>query len=83
MGNFAYDVGFKDGAISGYNLAKNDITELLIAAQKTLDDNLHLCDGDICTLKELRDAVERLPHQLKKIITSASTGPETAPASDA
>ena len=33
-------------------------TQLLIeAAIKTLNDNLHLCDGDVCTLRELRDAV--------------------------
>jgi len=30
---------------------------LLSAAKKTLNDNLHLCDGDDCTLKDLRDAV--------------------------
>jgi len=30
---------------------------LLLAAAKTLLENLHLCDGDDCTLKDLRDAV--------------------------
>ena len=33
---------------------------LLEAAIKTLKDNLHLCDGDNCTLRELRDAVKKI-----------------------
>lgn len=28
---------------------------LFIAVSQTLSDNLHLCDGDVCTLKVLRD----------------------------
>jgi hypothetical protein len=33
---------------------------LLSAARQTLLNNLHLCDGDNCTLKDLRDAVEKI-----------------------
>lgn len=34
--------------------------KLLIAAIETLNENLHLCDGDVCTLKSLRDAVAEI-----------------------
>ena len=41
-----------------YERAMDKRDTLLAAARKTLLDNLHLCDGDNCTLKALRDAVE-------------------------
>ena len=33
---------------------------VLSAAIQTLNDNLHLCGGDVCTLKKLRDAVAKV-----------------------
>jgi hypothetical protein len=33
---------------------------LLVAAIFTLRDNLHLCDGDVCTLMVLRETVAAL-----------------------
>jgi hypothetical protein len=36
------------------------IDRLIAAAIKTLADNRHLADGDQCTLRELRDAVDGL-----------------------
>ena len=35
-----------------------DYTALLSAARKTITENMHLADGENCTLRELRDAVE-------------------------
>lgn len=58
--SFTYGVGYKDGAWDGYKLAKSDMRPLLDAAIKTLQDNLHLCDGDNCTMKSLRDAVSKI-----------------------
>jgi hypothetical protein len=40
--------------------AINIIESLLSASIDTLTSNLHLCDGDICTLKTLKDAVENI-----------------------
>ena len=40
--------------------ADKSMNGLLSAATKTLNDNLHLCDGDVCTLKDLRDAVAKI-----------------------
>lgn len=58
----AYDTGYRDGANAGYNLAKTELKPLVDAAIKTLNDNLHLCDGDVCTLYDLKKAVEQLNH---------------------
>ncbi len=33
---------------------------LLEAAKKTLKENLHLCDGDVCTLYDLKVAVKAI-----------------------
>jgi hypothetical protein len=60
-----YKTGYKDGSLSGYKLAKRDLLPLIETVKKTLDDNRHLCDGDICTLKDLRDAFNQLPHSIK------------------
>lgn len=40
--------------------AKLELQQLIDAAVKTLNDNLHLCDGDVCTLRDLRDAVVKI-----------------------
>lgn len=40
-----------------YAKVGSPLYHVLEAAKQTLLDNLHLCDGDVCTLKELRDAV--------------------------
>jgi hypothetical protein len=56
----SYTCGYKDGEYDGYLLATYDLKPIVSAAIKTLKDNLHLCDGDICTLKELRDAVNEI-----------------------
>ena len=47
---------------NGFEIIKINKTtpDLLSAAIKTLNDNLHLCDGDVCTLKDLRDAVAKI-----------------------
>lgn len=48
-----------DNAMKNLNGLKGDFKLLLdvaIAARQTLDENLHLADGDNCTLKDLRDA---------------------------
>lgn len=55
-----YNVGYKDGASEGYALALKLNNDLIKAAIKTLNDNLHLCDGDNCTLFELRSAVQKI-----------------------
>lgn len=34
--------------------------ELVDAAKLTLNENLHLCDGDVCTLRGLKEAVEKI-----------------------
>lgn len=47
-----------DGTIETEQLAA--LVELFDAAKQTLEKNLHLADGDRCTLKVLRDAVKRL-----------------------
>ena len=46
----------------GIEIIKTNKTtpDLLSAAIKPLNDNLHLCDGDVCTLKDLRDAVAKI-----------------------
>jgi hypothetical protein len=49
---------FNKGVSFGYSLAQQDFNNLLAVAIKTLKDNLHLCDGDTCSLKELCVAVE-------------------------
>ena len=51
--NYTFQCGYKEG----YRDAWVDLDPLINAAIQTLKDNLHLCDGDICTLKLLRDAV--------------------------
>lgn len=66
MTDLVYNVGYKDGANAGYELAHQDIRPLVDAVFKTLNDNLHLCDGNDCTLKDLRDAFAGLPHILTK-----------------
>ena len=33
------------------------IESLELAIRTTIDENLHLADGDICTLKRLKDAI--------------------------
>jgi hypothetical protein len=60
MNNDLYNYGFKDGVFGGYDLAKTDLKPLYDAAILTLNENKHLCDGDNCTLKELRDAVSKV-----------------------
>ena len=40
--------------------AKLELQQLIDASVKTLNDNLHLCDGDVCTLRDLRDAVAKI-----------------------
>ena len=39
---------------------ERELNQLLAVASKTIQDNLHLADGHVCTLKELRDAVNDL-----------------------
>ena len=39
---------------------KLELQQLIDASVKTLNDNLHLCDGDVCTLRDLRDAVAKI-----------------------
>ena len=51
-----YSCGYKDGC----KFTKDELEPLINAAVITLKDNLHLCDGDVCTLKELRDAVAKI-----------------------
>ena len=36
------------------------LSDVCSASVKTLNENLHLCDGENCTLRELRDAVARV-----------------------
>ncbi|HSW63861.1 MAG TPA: hypothetical protein VLH56_11240 [Dissulfurispiraceae bacterium] len=60
---FEPDIEF-DGNIAGLFVngvripLDRDYNAILAAARKTLADNRHLADGENCTLKELRDAVE-------------------------
>lgn len=51
---------YKSGFAGGYVFAMKRSDDLIRAAIKTLNDNLHLCDGDNCTLFELRSAVEKI-----------------------
>ena len=51
---------YEKGIIEGYILAMKRSDDLIKAAIKTLNENLHLCDGDNCTLFELRSAVEKI-----------------------
>ena len=52
----------KDAEMKYYSLHDRigSLEYVLSAAIQTLNDNLHLCDGDVCTLKELRDAVAKV-----------------------
>lgn len=52
--------GFDFGDNAESITADKSMNGLLSAATKTLNDNLHLCDGDVCTLKDLRDAVAKI-----------------------
>ena len=50
-------------AIEKYYSMRNRIDlleQVLSVAIQTLNDNLHLCDGSVCTLKELGDAVSKI-----------------------
>ena len=52
-----------DDVAAGNPLAEQELQRyeaLLAAAMLTLKNNGHLCDGDDCTLKELREAVEAI-----------------------
>lgn len=60
-----YSEGFKHG----YDLAIQDLQSLIEASIKTINENLHLCDGEVCTLKELRNAVISLPEPIKNRIS--------------
>ena len=62
-----YSRGFTDGNINGYTMATQDLRDLIKAVKHTLEENLHLCDGDVCTLGELRNAYNDLPETVKKI----------------
>jgi uncharacterized protein YuzB (UPF0349 family) len=44
---------------SGEVVLRKDVQELVFAATKTIEDNLHLADGDNCTLFVLRKALAR------------------------
>ncbi len=37
------------------NRIRESYRQLFLAIKQTLNENLHLCDGDNCTLKVLRD----------------------------
>lgn len=56
-----YDAGFKDGAISGYELAKKDMSPILDIVQQHID----LWDDD-GMLEELRIAMAQIPNILKE-----------------
>ena len=47
----------KSHGLSGITDAITQRNKLLEAAKKTLMENLHLCDGDNCTLYDLKTAV--------------------------
>ncbi len=40
--------------------ARRERDELAAAIQQTLDENGHLADGDVCTLKVLKDALSKV-----------------------
>lgn len=69
MENVSYSEGFKDGVVSGYDMAIQDLQQLIEASIKTINENLHLCDGEVCTLKDLRDSVISLPASVKNKIS--------------
>lgn len=47
--------------LEGYNsIRQQEYDDILAAVRQTLEDNLHLCDGDNCTLRVLRDAAAKL-----------------------
>ncbi len=52
----------KDAEAKYYSLSDriDSLEQVLSVAIQTLNDNLHLCDGYVCTLKELRDAVSKI-----------------------
>ena len=54
------NIDYENGVTDGYILAMKRSDDLINAAIKTLNENLHLCDGDNCTLFELRSAVEKI-----------------------
>lgn len=43
-----------------YDITNEQIARLIDVSIRTLRDNLHLCDGNNCTLKDLRDAVANI-----------------------
>ncbi len=51
--------GLKDSAIE-YSEIKSQRDELIAAIKQTLDENGHLADGDVCTLKVLKDVIAKV-----------------------
>lgn len=43
----------------GLIVARRERDELAAAIRQTLDENGHLADGDVCTLKALKDALSK------------------------
>jgi hypothetical protein len=61
--DYAYSVAkeeYRKGLRKGRELGAHKMKLLLEAAIKTLNENLDLCDGNVCTLKDLRDAVAQI-----------------------
>lgn len=48
-----------DGISGELIAARRERDELAAAIRQTLDENGHLADGDVCTLKVLKDALEK------------------------
>jgi len=51
-------MNFASTAINAYHAQKEEITRLRGAIEQTLKENMHLADGDDCTLFRLKEALE-------------------------
>ena len=56
----------------GFNVAAAEMAELRSAIRETIMENLHLADGDVCTLKRLKDAIGFELDSLENVDVDAS-----------
>jgi len=57
-------------------VARRDRDELAVAIRQTLDENAHLADGDVCTLKRLKDAMLAVGIDWDKEVSADETATE-------
>lgn len=57
-----------EAILAALEKARSERDELREVIRETIKENLHLADGDVCTLKRLKDAIEDISGQVIKVI---------------